>query len=146
MCEVDDREALHTQRHPFRHELIATIRAPVFQELPHGGQNGKIVFADSLPIDDSINPTHVLPPRHSCLACPNSGSVIVNGSEPVGGLTPKSRKAWLAASSPAAAAFGAANSSSSWADPTRPIEREPRREDHTICTVVAPEAVFTVRV
>jgi hypothetical protein len=25
------------------------------------------------------------------------------------------------------------------------IEREPRRQDHTICTAVAPEAVFTVR-
>ena len=25
------------------------------------------------------------------------------------------------------------------------IERDPRREDHTICTAVAPEAVFTVR-
>jgi hypothetical protein len=25
------------------------------------------------------------------------------------------------------------------------IEREPRHQDHTICTAVAPEAVFTVR-
>jgi hypothetical protein len=25
------------------------------------------------------------------------------------------------------------------------IEREPRRQDHTICTAVAPEAVFVVR-
>ena len=25
------------------------------------------------------------------------------------------------------------------------IERAPRREDHTICTAVAPELVFTVR-
>ena len=25
------------------------------------------------------------------------------------------------------------------------IERDPRRQDHTICTAVAPEAVFTVR-
>jgi hypothetical protein len=25
------------------------------------------------------------------------------------------------------------------------IERDPRRRDHTICTAVAPEAVFTVR-
>jgi hypothetical protein len=25
------------------------------------------------------------------------------------------------------------------------MQREPRREEHTICTAVAPEAVFTVR-
>jgi hypothetical protein len=25
------------------------------------------------------------------------------------------------------------------------ISRDPRREDHTICTAVAPDAVFTVR-
>jgi hypothetical protein len=25
------------------------------------------------------------------------------------------------------------------------IERDPRRDDHTICTAVAPELVFTVR-
>ena len=45
----------------------------------------------------------------------------------------------------AAAALSAASSASSWAEPRCSIERDPRREDHTICTAVAPEAVFTVR-
>jgi hypothetical protein len=31
------------------------------------------------------------------------------------------------------------------ADPKCSIWREPRRVDHTICTAIAPEAVFTVR-
>jgi hypothetical protein len=31
------------------------------------------------------------------------------------------------------------------AEPRCSIWRDPRREDHTICTAVAPEAVFTVR-
>ena len=38
-----------------------------------------------------------------------------------------------------------ASSTSSWADPMCSIERDPRRQDHTTCTAVAPEAVFTVR-
>jgi hypothetical protein len=45
----------------------------------------------------------------------------------------------------AAAAFSAANSTSSWAEPRCSIEREPRRQDHMICIAVAPGAVFTVR-
>ena len=44
-----------------------------------------------------------------------------------------------------AAAFNASSSPSSWADPTCSILRDPRREDYTICTAVAPDAVFTVR-
>ena len=32
-----------------------------------------------------------------------------------------------------------------WADPRWSISREPRREEYTICTAVAPEDVFTVR-
>jgi hypothetical protein len=31
------------------------------------------------------------------------------------------------------------------AEPKCSMSRAPRREDHTICTAVAPEAVFTVR-
>ncbi|BCQ06740.1 hypothetical protein JMUB5695_00149 [Mycobacterium heckeshornense] len=50
-----------------------------------------------------------------------------------------------AANRVAAAAFSAANSTSSCAEPMCSIEREPRRQDHTICTAVAPDAVFTVR-
>jgi hypothetical protein len=34
---------------------------------------------------------------------------------------------------------------SSWAEPKCSILRDPRRDDHTICTAVAPEEVFTVR-
>jgi hypothetical protein len=45
----------------------------------------------------------------------------------------------------AAAAFSAANSTSSWAEPRCSIEREPRRQDHMSCIAVAPGAVFTVR-
>ena len=45
----------------------------------------------------------------------------------------------------AAAVFKAANSTSSCADPMCSIEREPMRQDHTICTAVAPDEVFTVR-
>jgi hypothetical protein len=45
----------------------------------------------------------------------------------------------------AAAAFKTANSALSWAEPRCSIERDPRRDDHTICTAVAPELVLTVR-
>ena len=45
----------------------------------------------------------------------------------------------------AAAVLSAANSTASRAEPTCSIERAPRRDDHTICTAVAPDAVFTVR-
>jgi len=34
---------------------------------------------------------------------------------------------------------------SSWAEPRCSIVRDPRQVDHTICTAVAPEEVFTVR-
>jgi hypothetical protein len=36
-------------------------------------------------------------------------------------------------------------SDSSWAEPTCSMLRDPRREDHTICTATAPERVFMVR-
>jgi hypothetical protein len=32
-----------------------------------------------------------------------------------------------------------------WAEPRCSIERDPRRDDHTICTAVAAELVLTVR-
>ena len=50
-----------------------------------------------------------------------------------------------AANRAAAAAFNAANSTSSCAEPMCSIEREPFRQDHTICTATAPDEVFTVR-
>ena len=71
--------------------------------------------------------------------------VIGSGSDPGRAVTPRSSSAWPAANRCSAAAFSAANSASSWAEPRCSIYREPRREDHTICTAVAPEEVFTVR-
>jgi hypothetical protein len=50
-----------------------------------------------------------------------------------------------AANRSAAAAFSAANSTSSCPEPRCSIEREPLRQDHTTCTAVAPDDVFTVR-
>ena len=44
-----------------------------------------------------------------------------------------------------AAAFSISSSTSSCADPTCSMSREPRRKECTICTAVAPDAVFTVR-
>jgi len=44
-----------------------------------------------------------------------------------------------------AAAFSASSSASSCAEPMCSILRDPRREDQTIWTAVAPDAVFTVR-
>jgi len=58
---------------------------------------------------------------------------------------PRSSPACPAANRAAAAVFNAANSTSSCAEPICSIDREPRRQDHTICTAVAPDAVFTVR-
>jgi hypothetical protein len=44
-----------------------------------------------------------------------------------------------------AAAFSASNWGSLRAEPRCSIWRDPFREDHAICTAVAPDAVFTVR-
>jgi hypothetical protein len=44
-----------------------------------------------------------------------------------------------------AATFSASTSWSSGAEPRCSMFRDPRRDDHTIWTAVAPEAVFTVR-
>jgi hypothetical protein len=59
--------------------------------------------------------------------------------------SPGSSSACPPASRFGAAAFSASSSRSSWADPTCSILRAPRREPHTICTAVAPDAVLTVR-
>jgi hypothetical protein len=45
----------------------------------------------------------------------------------------------------AAAAFSASSSASSCAEPMCSISRDPRRDNHTTCTAVAPDFVFTVR-
>jgi hypothetical protein len=44
-----------------------------------------------------------------------------------------------------AAAFSASSSASPCADPRCSISRDPLRDDHTTCTAVAPDVVFTVR-
>jgi hypothetical protein len=67
----------------------------------------------------------------------------VPGSTPA--VSPRSSSVCPAVNRAAAAVLSAANSTSSWAEPRCSIEREPRRQAHTICTAVAPEAVFTVR-
>ncbi len=59
--------------------------------------------------------------------------------------SPRSSSVCPAANRAAAAALRAANSTSSWAEPMCSIERDPLRQDHTTCTAVAPEDVFTVR-
>jgi hypothetical protein len=41
--------------------------------------------------------------------------------------------------------FSASSSASSCADPRCSISRDPRREDYTTCTAVAPDVVLTVR-
>ena len=50
-----------------------------------------------------------------------------------------------AASRCLAAAFSASSFASSCAEPMCSIFRDPRRNDHTIWTAVAPDEVFTVR-
>jgi hypothetical protein len=60
-------------------------------------------------------------------------------------VIPRSSSVCPAANRSAAAAFKAANSTSSCAEPRCSIEREPLCQDHTICTAVAPDEVFTVR-
>jgi hypothetical protein len=59
--------------------------------------------------------------------------------------SPRSNSVCPPANRSAAAVFKAANSTSSCGDPMCSIEREPMRQDHTICTAVAPDEVFTVR-
>lgn len=59
--------------------------------------------------------------------------------------TARSRAPWPSARRWRAATLRASTSPSSWAEPKCSIWREPRRVDHTICTAVAPDEVFTVR-
>ena len=72
--------------------------------------------------------------------------VIGNGPPPTPArASPRSSSPCPAASRCRAAAFSTSSSASSCAEPRCSIARDPRREDHTICTAVAPDAVFTVR-
>ena len=60
-------------------------------------------------------------------------------------VSPRPSSVCPAAIRAAAAVFNAAMSTSSCAEAMCSIEREPRRQDHTTFTAVAPEAVCTVR-
>jgi len=71
--------------------------------------------------------------------------VISNGPDPAAAPKPRSSSPWPAASRCAAAAFSASSTASVCAEPMCSRLRDPRREEYTICTAVAPEAVFTVR-
>ncbi len=67
------------------------------------------------------------------------------GPAPASTSRPRSSSAWSAAIRSAAISFSAATSSSLWAEPRCSICRDPRREDHTTWTAVAPELVRAVR-
>src|SRR6185503_2485712 len=62
-----------------------------------------------------------------------------------GGVQPEIQSALAFGQPLARGSLSASTSPSSWAEPRCSIWREPRRVDHTICTAVAPEEVFTVR-
>ena len=70
---------------------------------------------------------------------------MIGSGPPPAGSRPRSSSSCPAAIRCCAAAFSASSSASSCADPRCSISRDPRREDHTTCTAVAPEVVFTVR-
>jgi hypothetical protein len=79
---------------------------------------------------------------HRCVICEDRIGNMPGSTPPE---IPRSSSVCPAANRSTAAVFKAANSTSSWAEPRCSIEREPWRHDHTICTPVAPEEVFTVR-
>ena len=85
--------------------------------------------------------------RYACSSassrCPIREDVIGSGPPPAGSR-PRSSSSWPPRSAAAAAAFSASSSASSCADPRCSISRDPRRDEHTICTAVAPDFVFTV--
>lgn len=104
-------------------------------------------------ITGGVPPEHRLPAHRASRAGPplvahprrrdecDERSCAEPGCSPI----PRSSSACPAAIRCAAAAFNTATPVSSWAEPTCSIDREPRRDDHTICTATAPDPVFTVR-
>jgi hypothetical protein len=71
---------------------------------------------------------------------------VIGSGPPPAGSRPRLSSGCPAAIRCCAAAFRASSAASSYADPRCSIFRDPRREDHTTCTAVAPEVVFTVRI
>jgi hypothetical protein len=61
---------------------------------------------------------------------------------PPAGSSPRPSSGCPAATHCRAAALSAFSSASSCADPRCSISRDPRRDDHTTCTAVAPDFVF----
>jgi hypothetical protein len=76
---------------------------------------------------------------------PGLGPDDFQRARPAPATRPRSSSTWPAAIRSAATSFSAATSSSLWAEPRCSICRDPRREDHTTWTAVAPEVVRTVR-
>jgi hypothetical protein len=70
---------------------------------------------------------------------------VIGRGPPPAGSSPRPSSSCPAATRCRAAAFSASTSASSCADPRCSISRDPRRDDHTTCTAVAPDFVFTVR-
>jgi len=77
--------------------------------------------------------------------CPIREEAISSGPDGPGLPMLRSSSSCPAASRCRAAAFSASSSASSCAEPMCSIFRDPRRNDHTIWTAVAPDEVFTVR-
>jgi len=71
--------------------------------------------------------------------------MIATCPEPAALASPRSSSACPATNRSDAAAFNAGNSCPSYAEPTWSMLRDPPRDDHTMCTAAAPDAVFTVR-
>jgi hypothetical protein len=81
-------------------------------------------------------------PSHRWVICEDMIGNVPGSTPPD---SPRSSSVCPAANRSAAAVFSAANATLSCAEPMCSIEREPLRQDHTTCTAVAPEDVFTVR-
>ena len=85
--------------------------------------------------------------RYACCnassRCPIREDVIGSGLPPAGSR-PRPSSSWPTVSRCRAAAFSVSSPASSCAKPRCSISREPRRDEYTICTAVAPNFVFTV--
>ncbi len=100
----------------------------------------------SSPSAAASNPSTSYADDRASHRCPIREAVIGNGP-PASGEASR-----LSSSSPCpavircrATVLSSSNSTSSWAEPMCSISREPWREECTICTARAPDAVFTVR-
>jgi hypothetical protein len=96
--------------------------------------------------DRTVKPEQVIDPAQSVPPRPAREPTISNGPPVISVESrPRSNAPRPSASRCRAAALSASNSDSSWAEPRCSMRREPRRDDHTIRTAIAPDLVFTVR-